>query len=268
MRVFLFLCFLLSDYHAIAQYLDTLVTVDNHQLHFSLIPGQGVPILFESGNGDDSSVWEPLLAQIHTETGATLLTYDRAGLGKSGIDPRKISFKREAKNLKKALKKLGYKNDFFLVAHSFGSFYAAEFSQRHKGKIRGAVLIDVSTPCSLTVEYATRVKNSISEEIWALIKTHKLGLYHVLRNFPELAAYISNRFLSDSIPLTILAAEIREANPEIGETEQDLTRVDECLKALGSLPNNKYVLAKSTGHKVWKDDPQIVIDNIVEWYKK
>ncbi|MEL7378032.1 MAG: alpha/beta hydrolase [Bacteroidota bacterium] len=251
---------------AYAQTTDTLVDVGGHQLHFRIIEGSGTPILFESGNGDDASVWEPILQRIHEGTGATLITYDRAGLGGSGIDTSKISFAREAKQLKRALRKLGYHQDFFLVAHSFGSFYASEFSRRVKGKIVGAVFIDVATPCALTVAYASKVKRTISTENWTLIKSYKIGLYYVLQEFPQIAAYMSDRFISNATPLTLIAAEIREPVAAIGDTEQDVINATNCLEAFGQLPNHKYVLAPNTEHKVWERSPEIVINEIVELY--
>lgn len=254
--------------YAQSQTIDTLVNVGNHQLHFKIIKGEGIPILFESGNGDDGSVWEPLLQNVHQETGATLITYDRAGLGNSGIDTAEVSFVGEIKNLKSALGKLGFHKDYFLVAHSFGSFYASEFTLRNKDKITGAVFIDVSTPCGLNVEYASKVKKSISKDNWALLKEYRTGLYYVLRKFPEIAEYMSKRFISNSIPLTLVAAEIREPTKEIGETEQDMTNMTNCLKEFGNLSNHKYVLAPNTGHKVWKKNPEIVINEIIELYKK
>lgn len=75
-----------------AQTIDTLIDVGGHKLHFNIIKGKGTPILFESGNGDDGSVWQPILDNIYKATNATLITYDRAGLGKSEIDTNKISF--------------------------------------------------------------------------------------------------------------------------------------------------------------------------------
>lgn len=251
-----------------AQTLDTLVDVGTHQLHFKIWPGEGTPILFEAGNGDDGSVWEPMLQRIHEETGATLITYDRAGLGLSGIDTNRISFAREVKHLKRALRTLGYRRDYFLVAHSFGSFYASEFARRNKGKITGAVFIDVATPCGLTVEYASKVKRSISDENWGLIKEYKAGLYYVLRAFPEIAEYMSERFISNAIPLTLIAAEIREPTKEIGDTEQDMINITNCLRAFGNLPNHKYVLAPGAEHKVWVQRTEIVIEEIVELYKR
>ena len=123
---------LLFHVNAQSQEIDTLINLGNYAIHVNILPGEGTPILFEAGNGDDGSVWEPLLADIHEATGATLIRYDRAGLGKSSIEATKISFKREVKDLQKVLKRLGYKESYFMVAHSFGSFYASEFAQRNK----------------------------------------------------------------------------------------------------------------------------------------
>ena len=249
-----------------AQVVDTLIDVGSHQLHFRILAGEGTPILFEAGNGDDGSVWEPILNSIHEETGATLITYDRAGLGSSGIDTNKVSFVGEARNLKKALRQLGYRKDYFLVAHSFGSFYASEFARRNKGKITGAAFIDVATPCGFSVEYASRVNSTISDENWALIKEYKIGLYYVLQELPEIAAYMSQRFISNGIPLTVIAAEIRKPTAAIGETEQDMINMANCLEAFGNLPDHKYVLAPDAEHKVWQQRPEIVIQEIVELY--
>ncbi|MEL6194953.1 MAG: alpha/beta hydrolase, partial [Bacteroidota bacterium] len=265
--IYLFLFgILFLHFQGLAQELDTLINVGSHSLHVNVLPGEGTPILFEAGNGDDGSVWEPLLKEIYEATGATLIRYDRAGLGKSGIDSTKISFKREVKHLEKVLKKVGYKADYFLVAHSFGSFYASEFAQRNKGKITGAVFIDVATPCGINPKYAEKVRSSISKENWKLIKEYKAGLYYVLQHFPEITDYMSDRFITSAVPVTVIAAEIREPTKEIGDTEEDMIRMANCLRDYGNLPNHTYVLANGTEHKVWKKDPQLVIKEIVKLY--
>ena len=251
-----------------AQAIDTLIDVGGHKLHFNIIEGKGIPILFESGNGDDASVWKDLLKPIHDSTGASLITFDRAGLGKSEIDTTKISFKQEIKDLKKALKRLGYKENYFLVAHSFGGVYASEFSNRNKGKIKGAVFIDVATTCELDNEITTRIKNSISDDNWKMIKQYKTGLYYVLIKFPEIAKYMSQRYISNLIPLTLIVAENYTPTQEIGETEQDMLNWKKCLREFGNLPNHKYVVTKNTDHKVWEKDPKTVIDEIIKLYNQ
>ena len=92
------LLFILVLFHlGHAQNIDTLIAVGGYKLHFNILKGKGVPILFESGNGDDATVWKDLLKFIHDSTGATLITYDRAGLGVSGIDTLKINISNEVK---------------------------------------------------------------------------------------------------------------------------------------------------------------------------
>ncbi|WP_437372105.1 hypothetical protein [Maribacter litoralis] len=44
----------------------SLVDVGGYNMHFNIIKGEGVPILFEAGGGNDSSVWAPILESIIT----------------------------------------------------------------------------------------------------------------------------------------------------------------------------------------------------------
>ena len=61
------------------QTIDTLIDVGGYRLHFHIIKGKGMPILFEGGAGADVSVWDIILKPIADITHATLITYDRAG---------------------------------------------------------------------------------------------------------------------------------------------------------------------------------------------
>lgn len=265
---FIVITFIFLTFYCNAQVIDTLIKINGFQLHFNYIKGKGIPIIFEAGNGDDASVWKDLIKQIHEITKAPIITYDRAGLGKSQIDTNNISFHQEVKNLKIVLAKLGYNDKYFLVAHSFGGIYASEFSNLSKGKIKGAVFIDVATPCQLNIEVAKRIKNSISDENWMLLKQYKTGLYYVLKNFPNIINYMQNRYISSKIPMTLIVADNYIPTEEIGETESDMTKWKICLKNLGNLPNHKYVTTKNTDHKVWEKDPNSVIDEIVKLYNK
>ena len=144
--------------------------------------------------------------------------------------------------------------------------YASAFSQTIDGEIKGAVFIDVSTPCNLTEAYAARVKKTISDENWKMLKLYKPGLYYVLKQLPEISKYMTDRFLSKRIPLTVIGADRYKPAKPIGETVEDMTNWKACLKELGSLPNHKYVATKNTDHKVWENAPEVVIKEISELY--
>ena len=127
-----------------AQATDTLVDVGQYKLHFKIIKGTGTPILFESGSGNDGAVWNNILEPIAKITGTTLITYDRAGLGRSEI---KIESQQIEKNeiingvqaLEIGLKKLGYDDDIILVSHSFGGFYSTLFASRNPEKVINSI---------------------------------------------------------------------------------------------------------------------------------
>lgn len=56
-----------------------------YKLHFNVRQGIGIPIIFESGAGDDGSIWNNLLKPFHDSIGASLITYDREGFGKANL---------------------------------------------------------------------------------------------------------------------------------------------------------------------------------------
>lgn len=68
------------------QTIDTLLDVGGYRLNFHIIKGNGIPILFEGGAGADVTVWDIILKPVAEITHATLITYDRAGFGKSELD--------------------------------------------------------------------------------------------------------------------------------------------------------------------------------------
>lgn len=244
--------------------IDTLVNVGAHRLHFNIVEGTGTPILFEAGNGDDGSVWQPLLNEIHRQTRATIISYDRAGLGKSEIDTTNISFQNEVDDLNNALKQLGYSKKIFIVCHSFGGYYASLFSFRHPKRVKGVVCIDIATPCFFTKEWAENFIATIKHDDWQMIKQYKPGLFYVLAGFTKTAEYMQDKFLDAKTPVTMISA--GQIQPMIKENEK--AKWITCSKEFGTMPNHRFVVAKKAGHKVWEKTPKLVIGEIVQLYKR
>jgi hypothetical protein len=96
-----------------AQTLDTLIDVGGYKLHFIIFKGKGIPILFEAGGGEDATTWKKIIHPVAERTAATLITYDRAGFGKSSFDTTRIN----------------HQNTDSLKASNPGSYYqGADFS--------------------------------------------------------------------------------------------------------------------------------------------
>lgn len=246
-----------------AEAIDTLIDVGGYNLHFSILKGKGVPILFESGGGNDGSVWNDLLKPLYDSLGATLITYDRAGFGLSGIDTTRINLMNEVKDLEVALTKLGYSENIFLVSHSLGGAYSTIYASRNSAMIKGAVFIDVTLPCYYTEEKTQEAIKWMASFGIENIKAQKIGFYYIYANYENTNEVLRTTPYPDNIPSTIIGA---DTPPKIALP--DSVKWKRCMKTFGTLPNHKYVLAKNSSHQVFKDNPSLVNEEIINLYRQ
>ena len=106
-----------------SQETDVFINVRGDRLHFHILKGSGIPILFEAGGGDDGTVWTNIAKPVGDITGATLITYDRAGFGRSELNANeqaidKHGIQNGVEELEAALTQLSYNGTIVLVAHS------------------------------------------------------------------------------------------------------------------------------------------------------
>jgi len=107
------------------------------------VAGVGEPtIVFESGGGDDSSVWAKIEPEIRQDGVRTVL-YDRAGLGQSDLKPGPYSIDHEAKGLERALDRCGVRGPIVLVAHSYGGFVSTLVAVEDR-RVVGVVFVDAN----------------------------------------------------------------------------------------------------------------------------
>ncbi|HEX8549160.1 MAG TPA: alpha/beta hydrolase [Cytophagaceae bacterium] len=257
-------CFLLLAVYLTgqSQNFDTLVDVGNYKLHLSVLQGKGIPILFEAGAGNDGSIWKQLLKPLHDSLGAPLITYDREGFGKSEIDTTDLNIVTEAKGLEIALRKLGFDEKFFLVAHSLGGNYAMVFCNRNPNKVVGGVFIDIVSPQFMTRNKALEIKNTFEDSL-DVIKKESLGFYYIIKNYEYTNMVMREVAPSIKIPLTIICAD----KPPFDGSEG--VRWKQCMKKFASESSNRrYLIAKNSGHYIFIDNSKLVIREIIKRYKQ
>lgn len=139
-------------YQAIAAALDRrnhpapgkLVDIDSCRLHLQSA-GSGTPaVVLETGLGGMSSAWgwiQPEAAKF-----SRVVSYDRAGLGWSGVDPAPKSAMQVARRLRSLLRHAEVPPPYVLVGHSMGGLFIRVFADRYPDEVAGMVLVDASHP--------------------------------------------------------------------------------------------------------------------------
>jgi pimeloyl-ACP methyl ester carboxylesterase len=248
---------------------DVMVNVGGGRLHFHVVNGTGVPILFDAGGGDDGSVWDGILKPLSEITGAPLITYDRLGFGKSEFDSadmgRKHGLENGVEDLEAGLKTLGYDGDVILVSHSLGGFYSQFFASRHPDRVKAAVLIDSSYACMLTPDvYLDKMMDSMKAmgpDIEGLKRTNP-GRYYIYINYPDAVHIMRKTTFPASIPVIDLVSELTPySDPE------DKARWLACHKQFAAAaPNREGIVAYGSGHYIFRENPALVVESIVKIY--
>lgn len=124
---------------------ETLVQIGEYRLNFQVIKGGDLTILLEAGGGMHSAEWSKIAPELAHKTGATIVSYDRAGFGKSDLPETPHDLREEVEWLWKGLQKLGMNKDLILVGHSFGGWMIRLFASEYPEATLGMVFVDPFT---------------------------------------------------------------------------------------------------------------------------
>jgi pimeloyl-ACP methyl ester carboxylesterase len=244
-----------------AQTIDTLIDVGGYKLHFNIIKGKGIPILFEAGGGEDATTWKKIIQPVSDRTAATLITYDRAGFGKSTFDTTRHGILNGMTGLETGLKKLGYNGNIMLVAHSQGGLYAQLYASRHPQQVKAAVLIDATTTCFYDEKRLAATQQMINHQYTDARKASNPGSYY------QGADFSSNieRMRKFTFPTTIPVTDFVSDHPPFKDS-MDINDWKRCHREFSATSNRTGILASGCGHFIFNDNPPLVIDAIVKAY--
>jgi hypothetical protein len=250
--------------HAQKVALDTLVDIGGYNMYFKIIEGKGTPILFESGAGDDGSVWDSILKHVHDVTGTTVISYDRSGFGQSELNPYhksddQFGILNGIIELETGLKKLGYFGEIILVSHSYGGFYTTLFSVRNHEKVKYNVRVDANLAGQYTEEILVKAEqdNSVQE-----LKSKHLGMYYLGINFANSVRLMWKTKYPKTVPAIDIVSPIQRHHTDdewqlLIKTHEDFVK---------EKPNRIGIIAYGSGHYIFKDNPGLVLNAIVKAY--
>ena len=245
-----------------AQVLDTIIDTNSYKLHFKIIKGNNAAILFESGGGQDMSQWDSIATIVHQHLQATVITYDRAGFGRSSFDTLDYTILREIENLEFALQKFGLKNErLMLVGHSLGGFYNRVYAARNAGQVKGIILVDPRIPSYADMQFAKKYFQSMDRKDY---ENEYMSLYYLLARMESTSNYVRQLDISPTIPLLDIMA---ENGPFEDPVENERFKEDQRNLVKG-YPNRELIFAKGSSHNIPLDKPAMMIEQIVKFYRR
>ncbi|MFD6275377.1 alpha/beta fold hydrolase [Streptomyces sp. NPDC060209] len=239
--------------------------IDNggHRLAFHVTRGHGSTIVLDSGGGEDSSYWEDLVPELHGATGATVITYDRAGLGKSDVVPGPWKVKSAVSDLESGLQQLGVTEDVTLVSHSQAGGIATYFARDNPKMLSGAVLVDANLPPFFTDGEIARLVAFSGPQVDAAKKDpddpRNRQLISTAESFVQTNKAYHKVTWPDSVPATVI---VSEKTPFDGSPEDARRWRGAAASFVQDGPHRTLVTAKGSSHDVPKDRPDLVLEEI------
>jgi len=245
-----------------AQSIDTLIDIGSYKLHFKIIKGKGAPVIFEAGGALNAEQWNYIANQIHKTLNIPVISYDRQGFGRSGLDTANYNILNEIIGFETGLQRLGYANtNVVLVCHSLGAFYCRLYAARHPKQVKGIVMLDPRIPSYADIAFARDVFSSLDRKQF---KYEDLSLYYVLAKMESNSNYIRLTPLPAHLPVLDIMA---DQGPFTSKKDNDRFKSDQ-RSFVKSNASRTLIFAKGSSHNIPHDKPEIVIAQILQFYKR
>jgi pimeloyl-ACP methyl ester carboxylesterase len=119
---------------------ERMVDVGGRKLH-TCVYGQGSPtVVLVSGFNAPQQYWNGIIDPLAGE--ATVVTYDRAGIGKSELGELPAHARQSAVDLRRLIEELGVPKPVLLVGHSYGVRVVKLYASLFPSEVGGLVLMD------------------------------------------------------------------------------------------------------------------------------
>ncbi len=246
------------------------VDVGPCMLNFKWIEGNDVTILFESGGGWDSGEWDGIIGKVAERTGATVMSYDRAGFGKSDLPKEPCRMDMEVAWLFKGLETLGRDKDLILVGHSYGGWMIHLIAGTHPDRVIGLVYVDpfsVEFVDQFGIEYIDKhpmcgnlpFDTSDPEKL----TPYQKGLVRMVGDgMKSKVKVMRSVVLSDRIPGRLLSSR----KPFLPKPEETKAWWKSHEMMAEKYRNIRLIPAENSDHGIPQQQPDLVIDTIAELY--
>lgn len=284
MKLILFVFILIQSISVFAEAVfvppGKIIHLGYHQMYYDCRGDKTPTVVIDVGLGDASANWIKIADALSEDT--RVCTYDRSGYGYSGVGPDARTTAQIADELDVLLEFASIPGPYVLVGHSFGGYTAQYFATTYPDKTVGLVLVDSShsdqierlkpmekhrdsdkkinilKPAISSEEY-----NELEKRWYQLNQSRKatFTLMDEMKYFGRSAEQVGKARKKLTIPTAVITRG-KEFLPYVeGVSMEDVWQ--NMQKELLELSSNSWqVIAENSGHNIYKDEPEIIINNI------
>ncbi len=215
-------------------------------------------ILFESGGAADIRSWGEVPHRLGERTEATIVMYDRAGLGTSGLGPLSLTPRQEVLDIRSGLTQLDLPEKTVIVAHSYGAMLALAHAGMYRNRVAGLVLVDPMNP-RFVAEVGAWLKSTIPE-----IPDPQTNRDYVIRRMSGRFDSLSARMLALEPKLDLPMVIISSGKDWWGSEEADVAWRKSHKEMAGVSADRQRLVAENSGHDIPADAPELVVSAILK----
>jgi pimeloyl-ACP methyl ester carboxylesterase len=233
--------------------MHTITALLNERRLFALLAGAGpTTVVLEAGLAGTADEWAHIQAAVAPF--ATVISYDRAGLGRSDTALLPRTCPEIIEDLRGLLAAAALRPPYILVAHSWSGINARWYANHYPHELAGLILIDAVHEGKYA-QFEQILSEEQAQRMWAVFSDPSKNDEHIDR----LASIkqISDKKVCYNFPLIVLT---RAAGTDA------LDNIETSLQAefLTLSATSKQYFSKFPNHHIHKAEPELVVDAIRE----
>lgn len=251
---------------------EEMIDVGGRKIHCCVYGEKGPSVVLVSGFGAPQSYWNTVVPDLAAQT--TVVTFDRAGIGKSEIGDLPTHGLQAAKDLHVLLERLNVPAPYILVGHSYGGDVVRLFASMYPDLMGGLILEDTQHEDVLEEQRKILKGKDLEtfEQMVARFDTPENPTTEADYRYITKDQVINSKPLP-KIPYVVLSAGDRsKAMPPMfsEDAKKQLAalgfKLQQRLVAL--IPGGEHIVVEGVGHNIHVEKPDALIEPAIKMLKE
>lgn len=235
---------------------ETQVDLQTHKLSaYTVSQTSKYLTVLESGLGDDHSVWEEKEMIYKMGKLTSVLSYDRAGYGKSGTGPGPRNINRLRTELEAVISRFSENRKVILIGHSLGGMVIRDYAVKNPSKVAGLLFIDPSH------EDYNRPSREEEDFLYNQMKAAagpNFGGTQEARCLIEDSEYTSSLPGLPDVPVIVISSMKTDAQHSASDRKKWFDAHESLKKGIKDF---SHIATTRSGHYIMNDEPDLVMEN-------